>query len=131
MAEKEMEVQEKQELESSEERTEAARYFRPYTDIHESTDAITVTMDMPGVDKKDVDVKLEKDVLTITGHVDLSGYQGLEPVYTEYNVGNYVRSFTISNEVDRDAISAKIDDGVLTVSLPKVKEASARRITVN
>ncbi len=131
MAEKEMEVQEKQELETSEERTEAARYFRPYTDIHESTDSITVTMDMPGVDKKDVDVKLEKDVLTITGHVDLTGYEGLEPVYTEYNVGNYVRSFTISNEVDRDAISAKIDNGVLTVSLPKVKEAAARRITVN
>ncbi len=131
MAEKEMEVQEKQELETSEERTEAARYFRPYTDIHESTDTITVTMDMPGVDKKDVDVKLEKDVLTITGHVDLTGYEGLEPVYTEYNVGNYVRSFTISNEVDRDAISAKIDNGVLTVSLPKVKEAAARRITVN
>jgi HSP20 family molecular chaperone IbpA len=42
-----------------------------------------------------------------------------------------VRSFSISNEVDRDAISARIDDGVLTVSLPKVKEASARRITVN
>ncbi len=131
MAEREMEVQEKQELETSEERTEAARYFRPYTDIHESTDTITVTMDMPGVDKKDVDVKLEKDVLTITGHVDLTGYEGLEPVYTEYNVGNYVRSFTISNEVDRDAISAKIDNGVLTVSLPKVKEAAARRITVN
>ncbi len=131
MAEREMEVQEKQELETSEERTEAARYFRPYTDIHESTDSITVTMDMPGVDKKDVDVKLEKDVLTITGHVDLTGYEGLEPVYTEYNVGNYVRSFTISNEVDRDAISAKIDNGVLTVSLPKVKEAAARRITVN
>lgn len=131
MAEREMEVQEKQELEASEERTEAARYFRPYTDIFESTDAITVTMDMPGVDKKDVDVKLEKDVLTITGHVDLSRYEGLEPVYTEYNVGNYVRSFTISNEVDQDAISATIDQGVLTVSLPKVKEAAARRIAVN
>ena len=131
MAEREMEVQEKQELEASEERTEAARYFRPYTDIFESTDAITVTMDMPGVDKNDVDVKLEKDVLTITGHVDLSRYEGLEPVYTEYNVGNYVRSFTISNEVDQDAISATIDQGVLTVSLPKVKEAAARRIAVN
>lgn len=131
MAEKGMEVQEKQELDSSEERTEAARYYRPYTDIHESADAVIVTMDMPGVDKKDVDVKLEKDVLTITGHVDPAGYEGLEPVYTEYNVGNYVRSFSISNEVDRDAISAKVDDGVLTVRLPKVKEASARRITVD
>lgn len=131
MAKKEMEVQEKQALEPSEERTEAARYYRPYTDIHESEDTIVVTMDVPGVDRKDVDINLDKDVLTITGHVDLSSYEGLEPLYTEYNVGNYTRRFTISNEVDREGISAKIDDGVLTVTLPKAKEAGARRISVN
>lgn len=131
MAKKEMEVQEKQALESAEERTESARFYRPYTDIHDSENTIVVTMDVPGVDRKDVDIKLEKDVLTITGLVDLSGYDGLEPLYTEYNVGNYTRSFTISNEVDRDGIAAKIDNGVLTVTLPKSKEAAARRITVN
>jgi len=131
MVKKEMEVQEKQALESSEERTESARYFRPYTDIHESEDTIVVTMDVPGVARDDVDVRLEKDVLTITGSVDLSSYEGLEPLYTEYNVGNYTRSFTISNEVDRDGIAAKIDNGVLTVTLSKAKEATARRITVN
>lgn len=131
MAKKEIEVQEKQEHEVPEERTESARFFRPYTDIHESEDTIVVTMDVPGVDRKDVDVKLEKDVLTITGLVDLSSYEGLEPLYTEYNVGNYTRSFTISNEVDRDGIAAKIDNGVLTVTLPKAREAASRRITVN
>ena len=130
MAKKEIEVQEKQALESAQERTESARFYRPYTDIHESESAIVVTMDVPGVDRKDVDVKLEKDVLTITGLVDLSSYEGLEPLYTEYNVGNYTRSFTISNEVDRDGIAAKIDNGVLTVTLPKAKEAAARRIEV-
>lgn len=131
MAKKEMEVQEKQELDSHQERTESARFYRPYTDIHESENTIVVTMDVPGVDRNDVDVKLEKDVLTITGLVDLSSYEGLEPLYTEYNVGNYTRSFTISNEVDRDGIAAKIDNGVLTVTLPKAKEAAARRITVD
>ena len=131
MAKKEMEVQEKQALESAEERTESARFYRPYTDIHEFENTIVVTMDVPGVDRKDVDIKLEKDVLTITGLVNLSSYEGLEPLYTEYNVGNYTRSFTISNEVDRDGIAAKIDNGVLTVTLPMVKEAAARRITVN
>ena len=131
MAKKEIEVQEKQALESAEERTESARFYRPYTDIHESENTIVVTMDVAGVDRKDVDVKLEKDVLTITGLVNLSSYEGLEPLYTEYNVGNYTRSFTISNEVDRDGIAAKIDNGVLTVTLPKAKEAAARRITVS
>lgn len=131
MVEKELEVQEKQELQSNEERTESVRFFRPYTDIHESSEAIIVTMDMPGVDKNDVEVKLEKDVLTVTGHVQLGSYEGLEPVYTEYNVGNYSRSFSISNEVDREGISANMDAGVLTVNLPKAKEAAARRISVS
>ena len=130
MTPQDLQVQEKKELEPKEEKTEVGRYYMPYTDIHESTEAIIVTMEMPGVEKKNVDIKLEKNVLTITGRIELSKYEGLEPIYTEYNVGNYTRSFTVSSEIDREGISARIADGVLAVELPKRKEAVARQIEI-
>lgn len=131
MTAQELQVQEKKELASAEEKTEAGKYYLPYTDIHESADAIVVTMDMPGVDKDRIDIELEKNILTVTGRVNFSNYEGFIPVYTEYNVGNYTRRFTVSNEIDTNGISAKIENGVLTVNLPKTKQAAARRIEVH
>ncbi len=130
MTAQELKVQDKKELQSRDERTEAARYYTPYTDIFEKGDVIVLYMDMPGVRKEALDITLEKEVLTVTGRVDLSSYDGLEPVYTEYQVGNYTRRFTVSSSIDQSRISARIDDGVLEVSLPKIEEAAARRIEV-
>lgn len=114
-----LQVQEKQELEGTKERTESGRYYLPYTDIHETADAIVVTMEMPGVDRERVDITLENDVLSVAGRVDLSKYDGLEPVYTEYNVGNYSRSSTVSSEIDREKISANVSDGVSNCNCPR------------
>lgn len=131
MTPQELKVQEKQELpEEKGEKTEVARYYVPRTDIHESTDALFVTMDMPGVGKDNVNVHIEKNVLTVTGTIDFSNYDGLTPIYTEYNVGNFTRSFTLSTKIDKEAISAKMLDGVLALQLPKVKEATAKTIEV-
>lgn len=130
MAAQELEVQEKKELRSAEEQTAPGKYYLPYTDIHESEDSILVTMEMPGVDREHLDVHLERNVLTVTGRVDYSSYEGLTPVYTEYNVGNYTRQFSVGNRIDAERISARIEAGVLTVTLPKVKEAVAKRIEV-
>ena len=127
----ELQVQEKKELQGTEEPTQEGRHYVPYTDIYEAKDVIKVTMDMPGVEKDSVDVSLEKSVLTISGKVDLSKYEGLRPVYTEYNIGNYLRHFTISDEIDRSNITAKVADGVLTVTLPKIADAKPRRIPVS
>ena len=88
-------------------------------------------MEMPGVDKTAVDIRVDKGVLTIKGTVDASKYEGLRPIYSEYNVGNFVRTFTVSTKIDSGAISASMVDGVLTVTLPKAAEAVAKRITVN
>jgi len=123
-------VQEKKELTSKEEKTVPARYYIPNTDIYETDEALTVVMEMPGVDRDGVDVKLENDVLSVDGQIDFSKYDGLEPVYAEYNVGHYTRSFTLSNRVDQDKISAQLNDGVLTLTLKKVKEAVPRRIAI-
>jgi HSP20 family molecular chaperone IbpA len=126
-----MAVREKQELAKKEERTIPGRTFVPVADIYETDDALTVVMEMPGVEKKDVSIALENDLLRVEGQIDFSKYQGMEPVYTEYLVGHYARGFTLSNKVDRDAISAQLEDGVLTLTLPKAKESMPRRIAVN
>ena len=130
MTAKEVVVQQKKELEAAEERTEAGKFYSPYTDIYESPEAVVVKMDMPGVEKSALDIRLEKNVLTIVGNIDFNKYDGLEPIYTEYNVGNFTRSFTLSTKIDGEKISATISDGVLTVTLPKAKEAVAKRIEV-
>ena len=129
-AAQELAVHEKKELVSKEEKTIPGRYYIPYTDIHETEDALTVVMEMPGVDKKDLNIALEKDVLRVDGQIDFTQYEGMEPVYTEYNVGHYTRSFTLSNKIEQARISAQLEDGVLTLTLPKTKEAQPRRISI-
>jgi HSP20 family protein len=126
----ELAVRQKQELANKEERTIPGRHFVPPADIYETDEALTVIMEMPGVEKKNVTVALENDLLRVEGQVDFSNYQGMDPVYTEYNVGHYARGFTLSSKVDRDNISAQLDDGVLTLTLPKAKEAMPRRISI-
>jgi HSP20 family protein len=127
----ELAVHEKREMTKKEERTIPGRFFVPATDIFETDEALTVVMEMPGVEKNDVNVALEDDVVRVEGQIDFSKYQGMEPVYTEYIVGNYARRFALSGKINRDTIGAQLEDGVLTLTLPKAKEAMPRRIAVN
>jgi HSP20 family protein len=127
----ELEVQEKKELVSKEEKTVPSRYYMPNTDIYETDDALTVVMEIPGVQKKDMEIHIENDVLRVEGRVDFGHYEGLEPLYTEYNVGHFARAFTLSSKIDQQQITAKVEDGVLTLTLKKAREAMPRRITVN
>jgi HSP20 family protein len=76
-------------------------------------------------------VKVENDVLQIEGWIDFSRYEGLQPVYTEYNIGNYARSFQLSSKIDQDRISAELRDGVMTLVLPKSEKAKPRKIAVS
>lgn len=126
-----LEVQEKKELVGKEEKTVPARYYIANTDIFETDDALTLVMEMPGVERKDVDIRLENDVLRVEGRIDFSKYEELEPVYTEYNVGPYARAFTLSSKIDQDKISAELNDGVLTLTLKKAKEAVLRQIAIS
>jgi HSP20 family protein len=127
----ELSVQEKKELVSKEEKTVPARYYVQDTDILETDDALTVVMEIPGVEKKNVDVSIENDVLRVEGRIDFSKYGGMEPLYTEYNVGHFARAFTLSNKIDQQQITAQLDDGVLTLTLKKAKEAMPRKIAIN
>jgi HSP20 family molecular chaperone IbpA len=125
----ELEVQQKRELEKKEEPTTPARTFLPNTDIYETEDTLMVVMEMPGVDNEHVDIRLEDDVLSVAGRIDFSKYEKLQPVYTEYNIGYYRRSFSLSpSSIDEHKISADMKDGVLTLTLPKAERVKPRRI---
>ena len=127
---KSLKVREKKELVSKEEKTAPARYYVPTTDIYDTEDALTVVMELPGVEKQEVDVKLEENVLSVEGRIDFRKYEGLEPLYTEYNVGHFARSFSLSDKIDQQQIGAELKDGVLTLTLRKAKAAQPRRIQI-
>jgi HSP20 family molecular chaperone IbpA len=131
MAERQqLQVQKKREQEKREETTIPARVFVPTADIYETQDALTVILEMPGVEKNNVNVGVQDGVLNVEGRLDLSKYQGLQPLYTEYNVGHYARSFQLSSKIDQGKIEAALKDGVLSLTLPKVEEAKPRTINV-
>ena len=131
MSQQELQVQHKREVEKKQESTIPVRDFLPVTDIFETDQALTVVLEMPGVSKESVEVGVENDVLTITGRIDSSKYEGLQPLYTEYNIGNYSRSFQISSKIEQEGIKAELKDGVMTLVLPKAEKAMPRRISVS
>ncbi len=127
----ELQVQEKQEVEKAGEQTIPARTFIPPTDIFENDDNLNIIMEMPGVARDKITVDLENNVLSVEGQIDFSSYDELDPVYTEYNIGHYRRSFTLSNKINQNKIEAEVKDGVLKLILPKAEESKPRKITVN
>ena len=126
----ELQVQKKRELENKEETTIPARIFMPETDIYEGEDALTVILEMPGVEKSNVSINVEDGALNVEGRLDLAKYRGLQPLYTEYNIGHYSRSFRLSSKIDQSKIAAEMKDGVLLLKLPKIEEAKPRTIQV-
>jgi len=123
---------EKQEVQTTEgvERTRSVRCYVPKVDIFPLDDGIVILAEMPGVDENNVDITLEKDVLTIKGFVTFEEPEGYELTYGEYAVGDFQRSFTLPDEIDRNNIKASVSDGVLRLSLAKAPEAQTRKITV-
>lgn len=130
-AEIQVQEAEKQEIvESGVERTRDRRVFVPRVDIYETGDELVLLADMPGVDENSVDVTLEKNVLTITGNLEPAQPENYSLTYAEYVEGDYQRSFTLSDEIDREKIEATVSNGVLSLRLPKAGPAKARKITV-
>jgi HSP20 family protein len=125
-----LKVQEKKELVPKGEKTVPARYYVPATDIYEVEDGLTVVMEVPGVDRKDIDVKLENDELRVEARIDFAKYEGMEPLYTEYNIGHFSRTFSLSQKIDQQKIEASLTDGVLTLTLKKVQQAMPKRIEI-
>jgi HSP20 family protein len=129
MTEQELTTQNKQEV-KSDEPTRPGRSYVPNVDISETENALWLRADMPGVKEDSIEISVENNVLSIEGQVALQEYEDLAPVYTEYNVGNYQRRFTLTTTIDADKIHAHLSNGVLELELPKAESAKPRRITV-
>jgi HSP20 family molecular chaperone IbpA len=113
------------------ERIRNVKTFVPRVDIYETREALFLIADMPGVDDKTVDVELEKNVLTISGRVEDGKVKDHNLVFSEYEVGDYERAFTLSDEIDREKIKATVRQGVLRLELPKAEKVKPKKITIN
>lgn len=132
MKDKEIELKEKKEVKKvAGEGTRPGPVFIPAVDILENTNEIIVLADMPGVESKSVDIDLKDNQLTITGKVDAPEGEKEISLYKEFNWGDYLRQFTLSKVIDQGKISAKMEDGVLRLVLPKVERAKPQKIKVS
>jgi HSP20 family protein len=130
--EKEIQVKQKQELQETGEPTKPGRQFVPPVDIYETDEAVTVLAEMPGVSKSTVSVNLDNGVLTIRGcRKDEDVKKGTSIRLQEYENGHYLRRFTIAETIDQEKIEAKMKDGMLRLTLPKIEPAKPRRIEVS
>lgn len=130
MTDQELTTHEKQEMKTAE-TTRPGRTYVPDVDIYETPDSLWLWADMPGVDESSLDVRVADNTLSIEGRVALQDYDNSSPVYTEYNIGNYARRFSLSNEIDSERIKARMTNGVLELELPKAEHAKPRRIAVS
>jgi len=123
---------EKQELTAAEdtERTRDCRCFTPRSDIYEMDDQLVVVVDVPGATEDTIDLTLEKNVLTINAYVEPVEMEGYALAWAEYEVGDYQRSFRLSDEIDREKIQATVKDGVLRLFMPKATASLSRKISV-
>ncbi len=130
MTAKEMELKEKHELKKAAEGTRPGPVFVPAVDILENVNEITILADMPGVGSKNVDIDLRDNQLTIIGRIEPIEKEKEISLYKEFNWGDYFRQFTLSNVIDQGKITAKMDNGVLKLVLPKVEKAKPQKIKV-
>jgi len=127
----ELEKKEKQEVGSTaaEQLQHSGPAYRPEVDIYMSDDAAVFIADMPGVGKGEVAIEVdETDSLVIRGTTKVR--EGAGAVIRQYHIGNYYRAFQLSDEYDKEKISATIDNGLLEITIPKREEAKPKRITI-
>ncbi len=129
MTEKDLQIEEKQEVQATGESTRNVPVFVPAVDIYESENALTLVVDMPGVPIESVDIDLDSDQLTMRGTIAMQEEKG-KVIFREYTAGDYYRQFTLSSDIDRDKIQASMKDGVLKLVLPKAEAAKPRKITI-
>lgn len=129
MADKDLQVQEKQELKTQGESTRNLPTYIPLVDIYESAEALVLLADMPGVDRENISIDVRDNQLTIQGTVIIEG-ENERPLLREYGVGDFYRQFSLGKSIDQSKIEASMKDGVLMVKLPKADVAKPRKIEV-
>jgi len=130
MAPNEIIQKEKEKIQSTEERTKNVHYYKPDVDIYETDKELVLVADVPGAINDSIDIDLKDDVLTIDAKINPDMYESLNPIYTEYRVGHYYRKFSLDTDIDQSKIGAKMQNGVLTVRLPKSEKSLPRKISI-
>jgi HSP20 family protein len=105
--------------------------FSPPIDIFETEEGLVLHADLPGVSIKTLELQVQDNKLTLFGRVQPVVPPEARPLHQEYGVGDFLRSFILSDEVDHERITATMNNGVLKVVLPKAPQAKPRRIEVN
>jgi len=116
--------------ENEAERTRTGQWFRPPVDIVEEADELLLVADLPGATNDSIDIDFEDGLLTIEGIVPPRYDEKMNFLLAEYGVGNFHRSFRVSEQIDSGRIRAEFVNGVLTVHLPKAEAAKPRKIEV-
>ncbi len=105
--------------------------FAPPVDIYETEDGVVIVADLPGVSKDRLRLELRDDrELVLDGEISLAEGAGERLLYKEYDLGHRHRHFSVSEEMDRENISAELKEGVLTVSFPKREQLKRRKVEV-
>ncbi len=130
MADKEMQVVEKKEVDTPSENIRNVPVFAPPVDICESETELILFADMPGVPMENVEIDLTGDKLTIRDRALLGKSGNGSVLLSEYREGDYYRQFNLSKAIDREKIEATMKDGVLKVVLPKTEAAKPRKIAI-
>jgi HSP20 family protein len=112
------------------ERTRSEQFYRPNVDILEKADELMLVADLPGVNADEVDVRFEQGELTIHGRTRPRFDEGTKFLLNEYGIGDFYRTFRVSEQVDASRIRAEFHDGVLSLHLPKVEAVKPRKIAV-
>lgn len=112
------------------EATRAGRFYRPNVDIAEFKEELTAWVDLPGVRGEDIDIQFEQGALTLHAKTHDRHAEKANWLLNEYGVGDYYRTFRVSEAIDPSRISGEYKNGVLTLHLPKVDAVKPRRITV-
>jgi len=124
-------VRDKQEVAGPAEQTTPGLVFTPAVDIFETEMAITLLADMPGVKADDLTIDLRDNTLTLSADTEPADDSSEEGILLEYETGRYYRQFTLSEIINQEKIDAKLESGVLRLTLPKVEKATPRKIAIN
>jgi HSP20 family protein len=112
------------------EHTRSGRAYRPSVDILEQNDELLVLADVPGAKSDQIEIKFEKGTLTLYAAVPERENEGRRYLLREYGVGDYYRTFQVSESIDASRITAELNDGVLILHLPKAESIKPRKIPV-
>ena len=117
-------------VETNADHQQTVSVYRPSVDILESADGVVLLADLPGVKPDGIDLHVEKGQLTLNAKVEQRNRHPHKLLRREYGVGDFQRTFNLSDAIDVENISAELNNGVLTITLPKTEAVKARKIGI-